>query len=250
MDNNFKNKFGLFTFFFIVIFLAVGGFYLTNYLLNNESTNNTLENNIIDHKIDKDKDYIYFINKETISEGAEIFYQDVVINLDTQTNLTETLEKENKIYKNNIKYLSDIELLSEELINYNFDNLYALTFRNYKVYEYNNYVSLVIDLHNYSCFDLNTFISTKSYIFDTSTGILLSNEDVLNIYKLNIDLIKEKIRTRLNETQQVVEDIELIKIDETINELNYSLFINEYGKLNISYLVKTTQVDYNDVMEV
>ena len=31
---------------------------------------------------------------------------------------------------------------------------------------------------------------------------------------------------------------------------NYSLYINDYGKLYISYLVKTTQVDYNEVMEV
>ena len=41
-------------------------------------------------------------------------------------------------------------------------------------------------------------------------------------------------------------------IEETINrinnETNYALFINKSGFLVISYLVKTTQVDYNDVI--
>lgn len=250
MEENFKNRLGFWTFFLLVLFLGVGGYFLTDYLLSDKSDENILKEEIVNHKIDKNKDYIYFINGETISEGAEIFYQDVVINLDTQTNLTETLEKENKIYKNNIQYLSDVKILSEELINYNFDNLYALTFRNYKVYEYDDYVSLVIDTHNYSCFDLNTFISTKSYIFNTKDGLLLNNDEILKKYNLNMDDVLEKIRIKLNETQKVVDEIELIKIDDTLNNLNYSLYINEYGKLNISFLVKTTQVDYNEIMEV
>lgn len=250
MEENFKNKLGFWVFFFLVLFLGVGGYFLTDYLLSDKSDENISQKEIVDHKIDKNKDYIYFINGETISEGAEIFYQDVVINLDTQTNLTETLEKENKIYKNNIQYLSDVKMLSEELVNYNFDNLYALTFRNYKVYEYGDYVSLVIDAHNYSCFDLNTFVSTKSYIFNTKNGSLLNNEEILKKYNLNMDNVLEKVRIKLNETQKVVDEVELIKIDDTLNNLNYSLYINEYGKLNISFLVKTTQVDYNEIMEV
>jgi len=62
--------------------------------------------------------------------------------------------------------------------------------------------------------------------------------------------IINKIRENLIGNQQVVEEVELIKIDETIDDLNYSLYINEYGRLYISFLVKTTQVDYNEVMEV
>lgn len=251
MEENFKNKLGFWTFFLLVLFLAVGGYFFTNYAVNlKNDSNKDKKELVVNHKIDKDKDYIYFINGETISEGAEIFYQDVVINLDTQTHITEALEKENKIYKNNIKYLSDVELLSSELVNYNFDNLYALTFRNYKVYEYSDYVSLVIDTHNYSCFDLNTFISTKSYIFNVKDGSLLSNEELLKKYNLSMENILEKVRNKLNETQKLVDEVELINIEDTINNLNYSLFINEYGKLNISFLVKTTQVDYNEIMEV
>ena len=254
MEENFKNKLGFWTFFLIVLTLAIGGYFLTNYLLyeekNNKEKNNNEEN--ISYKIEEAKDYIYFENEEEIidEDGVSVFYKDVIINIKGQEALTETLEKEKNIFKNNIKYLSDIEILSDELITYNYNNIYALTFREYKVYEYNKYISLVIDDHNYSCFDLNTFIGTKSYIFDIEKGILITNEELLDLYNTNIDLIKDKIRTKLTETQQVVDDVELINIDDTINNLNYSLFINEYGRLFISYLVKTTQVDYNEIMEV
>lgn len=252
MEENFKNKLGFFAFFFLVVFLAVGGFFFTNYLANRPEDNKVVENNSekTDYRIDKNKEYIYFVNDKVISESAEIYTKDVVINLSTQSTLNESLEKENKIFNNNIKYLDETELLTDELITYNNDNLYALTYREYKTFEYNNYISLVLEDYNYSCFDLSTFIGTKGYIFDTNTGKLLSNDEVLDMYNLNIEGLKELIKEYLNKKQQVVDEQELIKIDDTINNLNYSLYINEYGRLYVSYLVKTTKVDYNEIMEV
>jgi len=252
VEENFKNKLGFFTFFIIVLALLIGGFFLTNYLLNKEDIKkDKVLNEIKEHRIDKEKDYIYFTNGETISEGAEIYYQDVVINLKNQKQLTETLEKENRIYKNNIQYLSDTDILSDDIIKYNNDNLYALTFREYKNYSYDKYVSLIVNEYNYSCFDLNTFIGTKSYVFDVTKDKLLSEDEILNLYKLTMDEIKEMVRSRLIETQKIVDEVELIKIDETLENFNnYSLYINEYGRLYISFLVKTTQVDYNEIMEV
>lgn len=254
MEENFKNKLGFWTFFFIVAFLAIGGYFFTDYILNikDDDNKNQNENEKINYKIDKDKDYVYFQNEKSIidEDGAEVYYKDVIINIKGQENITEILENENEKYQNNIKYLSDMEFLSDELITYKYNNIYALTFREYKVYEYNDYVSLVIDDHNYSCFDLNTFIGTKSYVFNVSNGKLLTNEEILSLYDINMNHIINKIRENLISNQQVVEEVELIKIDETIDDLNYSLYINEYGRLYISFLVKTTQVDYNEVMEV
>lgn len=254
MEENFKNKLGFWMFFVIVLFLAVGGYFFTDYILNvkeDVSKNNKKEEKI-NYKIDEEKDYIYFQNEKSIidEDDVEVYYKDVIINIKGQENITEILENENKKYQGNIKYLSDMELLSEDIITYNYNNIYALTFREYKVYEYNNYVSLVIDNHNYSCFDLNSFASTKSYVFDISEGKLLTNEEVLNLYDVNMNHIINKIKEKLTNDQQVVDEVELIKIDETINDLNYSLYINEYGRLYISFLVKTTQVDYNEIMEV
>ena len=253
MEENFKNGLGVCVFIIILLTLSIGGYFFTKQIINEPEQKDVKDQkeSEVNHKIDKNNDYIYFKNEEVISEGAEIYYKDVVINLDTQTVLNESLEKENKIYKNNIKYISDMNLITNEIINYNNDNLYALNFREYKTYEFEKYVSLVITDYNYSCFDLTTFNKTKSYVFNTETGELLSEDDILKIYNVNLSTIKEKIKTYLISKQSTENEVELIKIDETINDFNnYSLYINEYGRLYISYLVKTTEVDYNEIMEV
>ena len=252
MEENLKNKLGFWSFIFVVIFLLIGGYYITFRFDIKKNDIKENENEKISYKINENKDYIYFENEEAIidEDGAEVFYKDVILNIKGQESLTETLKKENKIFKKNIKYIDDEESLNKELINYNYNNIYALTFREYKIYEHENYVSLVIDDHNYSCFDLNTFIGTKSYIFDISKGILLNIKEILNIYDLEEKDIVNKVKDKLLNTQKVVDGIDLIKIDETLNDLEYSLFINEYGDLYISFLVKTSQVDYNEIMEV
>lgn len=250
MEENFKNKLGITIFILLILSLAIGGFFFTNYILKTDTSNTKKEEEKTSFKIDNKKEYIYFINKEVISEGAEIYYQDLVVNLTTQTTLNEALKKENEIYKNNIKYISDMNLMSNELVNYNNDNLYALTFREYKTYEYDKYISLVINDYNYSCFDLITYNKSKGYIFDVETGMALEEKDIFYKYNTNLDKIKEQIRNELLTKQSVVDEVEVIKIEDTINDLNYALYINEYGHLFISYLVKTTQVDYNEIMEV
>lgn len=249
MDENFKGKFGFILFIFIILFLAIGGFFFTKYVLSEKKEE--VKEEVTDYKIDKNKDYIYYTDNETISEEAELEYMNVVINLKGQETLTNSLKEENERYKNNVKYISDQTELPSEIINYNNDNIYALTYRTYENYEFDKYVSLVIKDYNYSCFDLLTFTSTKSYVFDTTTGKLLEESDILNKYNTTIDKIKEQMKEYLNSKQTKVEDVDLIKIDETINELNnYSLYINEYGRLYISFLVKSNKEDYNDSMEV
>ena len=249
MDENFKGKFGFILFIFIILFLAIGGFFFTKYVLSEKKEE--VKEEVTDYKIDKNKDYIYYTDNETISEEAELEYMNVVINLKGQETLTNSLKEENERYKNNVKYISDQTELPSEIINYNNDNIYALTYRTYENYEFDKYVSLVIKDYNYSCFDLLTFTTTKSYVFDTTTGKLLEDTDILNKYNTTIDKIKEQMKEYLNSKQTKVEDVDLIKIDETINELNnYSLYINEYGRLYISFLVKSNKEDYNDSMEV
>ncbi len=253
MEENLKNKLGLTFFILIILFLSIGGYFFMQYELKDKNTNNNnKKNSVVNYKVDKDKDYIYFKNEETISERAEIFFRDVVINLNTQDNLNETLAKEVSKYKNNIEYISKKEGLNEDLIVYNNDDLYALTYRDYENYTYDKYVSLVIKDFNYSCFDNSTFIGTKSYIFDTSDGHLLSEDEILKMYNTNMDNIKNMIKSSLEKKQTTLENgLELFKIDDTINNLEqYSLYINDYGQLYIMYLAKTNEVDYNEVMEV
>ena len=248
MEENFKGKFGFIIFILIVLFLAIGGFFFTKYVLSEKKEEP--KEKIINYKIDKNKDYIYYTDNETISEDAELEYMNVVINLKTQETLTKSLKEENERYKNNVKYISDQNLISNEIINYNNDNIYALTYRTFENYEFDKYVSLVIKDYNYSCFDLLTFTNTKSYIFDTSTGELLTEADILKKYNTNLDTIKSQIKEYLNSDQKKIEE-NGINIDETVNDLkDYSLYINEYGRLYISFLVKSSKEDYNDSMEV
>ncbi len=252
MEENFKNKFGFIVFVLIVIGLAIGGYFYMNYTIKDvKMGKDKKDEEVIDYKVDKDKDFIYYKDEETISEEGEIYYKNVVINLSTQEVLNELLEKENKIYKDNIKYRSDVNIPTEEIINYDYDNLYSLTFREYKDYTYNNYVSLLVNDFSFSCFDDITFKDTKAYVFDTKTGESLTEEEILSIFGLSIDDVKNKMREYLTGKQSTVDGTEVIKIDETVNNLdNYSIYINEFGHLYITYLVKTTQVDYNENMEV
>ena len=248
MEENFKGKFGFIIFILIVLILAIGGFFFTKYILTDKKEE--VKEKITNYKIDEKKDYIYYTDNETISESAELEYMNVVINLKGQETLTNSLKEENERYKTNVKYISDQPELPSEVINYDNDNIYALTYRTYENYEFDKYVSLVIKDYNYSCFDLLTFTNTKSYIFDTSTGKLLKESEILKKYNTSVDKIKGQIREYLNADSKKIEE-NGIMVEETINNLNnYSLYINEYGRLYISFLVKSNKEDYNDSMEV
>ena len=252
MEENFKNKLGFFTFFFIVLFLLVGGYIYTNHSIN-EKKNNLSKNkeDKIDYRIDNKKDYIYYINESVLSSDAEIDYKDVVINLEVAKTINESLSKENKSYRENIQYITDHkdDILSNELIKDN-NNIYSMTFRTYEDYEFGKYISLVINEYNYSCFSEETFNRSITYVFNKEENILLTDDDLLNMYNTNMDKIKEKLSEYLNNKQSKVDGVDVIKAEETLDNLEYSLYINEFGKLCVSFLVKTTQVDYNEIMEV
>ena len=253
MESRLKSKLGFTLFFLIVIFLIVGGYIYMKYFINEkklEKEQKEIEK--INYKIYKEKNYIYYINESVLSESAEIDYKDVVINLNIAKSINESLEKENNMYKENIKYISDHkdEILSDDLIVDN-DNIYSMTFRNYLNYEFGKFISLVVNEYNYSCFGGSvTYNRSITYVFNVDNNELLSDDEILNMYNINMDKIKEKVREYLNSKQSIIDEVEVIKIDETIDNLEYSLFIDDYGKLNVSFLVKTTQVDYNEIMEV
>ena len=247
MEDNLKSKFGFCLFFIIVFTLLIGGYFFMKFYLKED-------NNIIkeeSYKIDTKKDYIYYINESVISESGEIYYKDVVINLSSQKVLTEALEKENKIYKNNIKYISEEQYLNNDIIAYNNDNIYSLMFRTYNNYEFGKYITLVVNDYDYSCLTGVTFNNAKAYVFNTENGSRLTENQLLNMYNLNIDRVKEKVKIYLEEKQSKIDGVLVINIDETLDNLNLNgLYINEYGKLIVSYLVKTTQTDYNEITEV
>ena len=220
MEENFKSKIGFSIFIIFILFLLVGGYFFTQKVINDDYNlgSNKSNNGLNSYKIEEE--------------------------------LTESLEKENKENKNTIKYITDYKDFDVEF-NYNYDNLYSLYHRNYEVYEFDKYVSLIIKDYTYSCYDLLTFKGTKSYVYNVLDGTRLSENDLLNKYNVSIDEIKERIKEDLLKSQTYEDGEAVIKIDETLNNFNnYSLYVNDLGKLCITYLVKSIKTDYNLSMEV
>ena len=238
-----SGKIGFVLFLLFIIALLIGGQYLYNYVTNEDANDYKTKGENEDYRIDKTKDYFYFINESVISESAEIYYKDVVVNIKGSEHITETLNKENAIYKSNIKYISDQDVLSDELINYNSDNIYMVNYREYKTYKYNNYVSLVVLDYLYDCFDQSTIKDSKSYVFDTNTGKLLTNEELYSLFNTNEENIKKEIKEEVISKDSNSSEEILNKINNL--ELN-SLYVDDIGKLKAEYLVIYSEINYNE----
>lgn len=244
-----------------LVLLIVGGYFLTVKVMSEDKKTPTT---IPDEetasktetlKINKDKDFIYFENSDSKSLEHEIIYQDIVLNFQSSnTNIIEKLNNEMNELRKTYKKISEqtITAEEEEKILYKEDDIYSATFRKYTRYFYKNYASLLVEEYDYNCFNGSTFKNSQSYVFDVSNGKTISKNELLNNYNKSIDSIKSTIKEKLEKNQTIVEEQELIDITATLNSLdneeNYALYINKSGFLCISYLVKTTQVDYNDVI--
>lgn len=251
-----NNIIGSILFIALVLFLGIGGFFFTKHVTKDDDTKiNEVEESKIteEHKIDKEKDYIYFTDEKFISMEPDITYKDVVINLNTAETINRTLKNELNEIRNSVKYIKDNELDPTREIMYE-DEIYSASERNYETFEYKEYVSLLVKDYDFNCYDGSLLKKISSYVFNVSTGKLLLTNDLMDMYYINMDEVKISIREKLEKDQIIEEELELIKIDETINGLdnqtNYALYIDKYGDLNISYIVKTNQVDYNENMKL
>lgn len=252
-----KNKaiVGCIVFLILILFIGIGGYIYT--FKSDKHENSIIKENTItdEYKKDKNQAYIYYIEEETISDSLGIKYQNPIINLvNSQANaIYNEIKKENDNYKNEIKKISNTENTTGQEIVYNNDDIYSATIRNYEDYEYNNYISLIITDLNYDCFKgPNDTLNIKSYIFDVTSNERISSLDLLSKFDLTLASVKEKITDKLKEEQTIENDEEVIKIDDTIENLNndntYALYIDNNGKLVIKYIVKSNQIDYNESM--
>lgn len=246
---------------FLVIF-AVGGYFGVVFLTkDNQSSQSKQEESVsqekeIDNRIDKDQDFIYFTNIEKKETEREIIYQDVVFNFDSNDakEIEEKLNTEMSELKESFLLISNQNLSEEEKeqIIYQDGDVYQASYQNYTRYFYQNYASLVTHLYGYDCFKGAKQENSKSYVFDTETGKLLSKSELLAIYGKTLNDLKDIIKERLEKEQKIVEEIPQIDITSTLNSLDdeesYALYINKGGYLVADYLVKSVQEDYNDVI--
>lgn len=255
MEEKNRTIIGCIAFLLLILVIGIGGYL---YTFKNDKHKETIkkENKITDeYKKDKNKDYIYYTDEKVISEELNLIYKNPIINLNnSQTNaIYNELSEENETYYNNIQKISETENPTGEEIAFNTDDIFSATIRDYENYEYKNYITLVVTDSSYDCFKgIHDYTSIKSYLFDVSKNERISNIDVLELYNTSLSEIKEKIKIELQENQEIIDGIENIKIDETIENLSnnnsYGLYIDNSGNLIIKYIVKSNQMNYNEVM--
>ena len=255
-------------FVFFIIVLIVGGYMAMVYLTSGKEPQKEKTPEVKQSlKIDEDKDYLYFTNVDLKNEDYNIIYQDVNINLDSSEarSLENNLNNAMADLKSTYKLISEANLTEEEneKVLFTDSGIYEASYIKYTRYISPKYISLLVDYYEFNCYSGEKYLSSIAYVFDVKTGKLLSNNEVLKLYDYSLDKLKQKVRDHLQEEQKEVEEVvieeeeekivnkDLIDIDSTIKSLdddNYALFIDKSGFLTVSYLVKSTKVDYNDIM--
>lgn len=256
MNESKSNIIGSILFVLLILVLGIGGFFFTKSITadKEEEKKPDVETIISDeHKIDKEQDFIYYSNESFISMEPDITYKDVTINLNTAETINRTLKSELDTIRTSVKYIKDNELDPNREVMYE-DEIYSASERNYETYEYKEYISLLVKDYEFTCYDGSLLKKLRSYVFNVATGKLLLTNDLLDMFNTNMDEVKSRVRDYLIKNQSFEEEVELIKIEETItgldNDDNYAVYIDKYGDLYISYIVKTNQVDYNESMKL
>lgn len=255
--NNTKNTVGVVLFIVILLLFIVGGYFFMNYMLNDypqKKEEDDLITELKEIRLDSTKDYIYYENYQTVLN--EIYEQDVIINVKGFESVNSVLANELSEIKNTKKTIDDVS--SEENITCdNAENLYSFNYREYYDTQFGNYISLVISDFEYNCVSGSVIKNIKSYNIDKKTGKQITDEELLNKFNITEDVILEKIRKRLNDTQVLDGDTQVIDIDGTIDsikngEYNVSkaLSINKTGNIIINFIVKSNKINYNDTVEL
>ncbi len=240
--------FGLF-FFFIVLIVVVGSalLYFNTKEKREQKIKSPEEELVISDKmkIDKTKDFIYYTEEETISSSLAITSKRPVFNLNSKdaTEVNEEIASYVKQTKASLKKESDPTCTFQ-----NEENIYETNFLDYGIYEYQEYISLVIRESNYSC--LNGFSASskvKAYTFNVLTGEKIESSDLFSLYHTTLTIALEKIQESLSTVPNV-------KLEETINGLKendtFVIYIDEFGTLVMNYVVKTLDGDYNDTITI
>ena len=257
MDEFERGKFGFFVFFLIVIFLGVVGFYYVTLDKSNKDNKNKNEVKEIsnEYKLDKSKPFIYVEEESMLAH--DVVYSKATINLNSGVaqEINTLLTTELETIKKDVLLLSKTEIPEGKEIVHSHDDIYKAAIRDFEVYLYDKYATLVIYDYYHYCTDEYGAKNMRAYTFNVETGKLLSSEDVLNVYGKSLESIKEKIQTHLTRelSELVTSDpalVNFIEISNSLSNLTYNksliYYIDVKGKLNASFVVITAENDYND----
>lgn len=201
-------------------------------------------------KQDKDKDFIYYNNIDSINDDS-IEYKTPVINLNSD-DATLVNEKLAELINEQVNNLIKIETEEDISIcpNKNLGDIKSGMIYDYTIYNFEEYITLSIEEKSYDCSNgYGKTNSLSSYTFNVLTGKLIKSDELLSIYNITATEMINKMENNLSDNEN-----ETIDVDETINELKenstYTIFIDESGNLVVKCIVKTNLVDYNDIINL
>ena len=258
MDNT-KNTVGLILFIIIILIFSIGGFFFMNYMLDdfkNRENDDDAITEIKEIRIDNTKDYIYYENASDLLEEEHIEKRDVVINIKGFENINKTLKEELEAFEEEQVTLDEVTLSDTNTCT-NDANLYSFLYREYEDTTFGDYISLVINDFTYNCLDGNKIENIKGYVINKNTGDIYTPEELLDKFSITEESIIEQVRKRLNDTQVLDKDIQVIDIEGTISDIKNgtygtvkSLSISKTGNLVINFIVKSNRINYNDSIEL
>ena len=237
-----KNASSIIIFFMILLLITIGGYFAIKKITTKDNNqNNTGNVEVKSIKKDDSKDFVYFINEEVLSEKKELKYKDIVININSEdaSRIEKELNDKMKSIKNNKTVVSDSSSTSKGKVEERIEEAEMI---DYIIATSTDYLSITVNDYIYK--DETEAINSKLnyYVFDLSTGKLLTNRDILNKENKTDQEIRAKIR-------DYIKNDEGVDIDATLNQ-EYSLSISDSGKIIINTIVKTGIIDYSVSIEM
>ena len=228
-------------FLIILGIIIVGGFVLmqeSNRKLKNPTTKKTTEK-VEEIRIDPNKDYIYFEDKEVKVDELDIYFENVVLNFKETTGIEKSLNEENASLKETLKYDDSLEDTS-------YNKLSSAKYATYEVYNYDKYISLVVKYYNFDRENLVTYKDSKAYVFNKDTAHLYTDEELLKAFEIDEKTMKEMIKDTVDGENLLREDEELDSTATLENIKDPSIYVDKIGRLTVSVLVKSNKIDYNE----
>ena len=246
MSNVERNTGSIILFFVILLVIGVGGYFVIKNVTNKHGDNNNNNNNtnveVKSIKKDDNKDFVYFVNEDVLSLPNDLKYKDIVINIndDDASKLEKELNDKMASIKNNVTRIKDANVDTTNMVLE--DDIYEAEMIDYTIATSSDYLSITVNNYIYRLETEATDAKLSYYVFDLSTGKLLTNRDILNKEGKTDQDIRAKIR-------DYVKNDEGVDIDATLNQ-EYSLSISDTGKIIINTVVKTGSVDYSVSIEM
>ncbi len=239
---------------FMIIVLVLGFYVIYDQFIDEETAVDIVETDTEVSKIDDTKDYVYYENEKEINLSTNMIdtytYKDIVININTDSvkTLSTRLNAENAVYAENYATVNGTYECTSNDISIA-DDLF--TYRDYVVYESDNYITVVTfdNTINICGYILNK--TTTAYVIDKTEGIIYTENSLLTLYSTTKDaLVKNAIANRTDGSYGVLDHDEIVTSILELNEI--TLYVDSKECLGVYYtgIMSEDTDDYYNVTSV